>query len=78
MWPTIYRAAGAETSALTVYFAADFCLFKAEAAMERVRISRRRPRPRVDEVVDEMPAQPAVSTDDAAELITRIDLMLDE
>jgi hypothetical protein len=61
-----------------VYFAADFCLFTAEAAMKRVRISRRRPRPQVDEVVDEMPARPAVSTDDAAELITRIDLLLDE
>jgi hypothetical protein len=78
VWPTIYRAAGAETNALTVYFAADLCLFKAEAAMERVRISRRRPKPQGDEVVDEMPARPAVSTDDAAELITRIDLLLDE
>jgi hypothetical protein len=77
VWPTIYRAAGAETNALTVYFAAALCLFKAGAAMERVRISRRRPRPQVDEVVDEMP-RPAVSTDDAAELITRIDLLLDE
>jgi hypothetical protein len=61
-----------------VYFAADFCLFKAEAAMERVRISRGRPKPQVDEVVDEMPARPVVSTDDAAELITRITLLLDE
>jgi len=46
--------------------------------MERVRISRRRPKPQGDEVVDEMPTRPAVSTDDAAELITRIDLLLDE
>jgi len=46
--------------------------------MKRVRISRRRPKPQLDEVVDEMPARPAVSTDDAAELITRIDLLLDE
>jgi hypothetical protein len=61
-----------------VYFAADLCLFKAEAAMERVRISRRRSKPRVDEVVDDTPPRPAVSTDDAAELITRIDLLLDE
>ena len=46
--------------------------------MERIRISRRRSKPQVDEVVDEMPARPAASTDDAAELITRIDLLLDE
>jgi hypothetical protein len=61
-----------------VYFAAALCLFKAEAAMERVRISRRRPKPQVDEVVDETPARSTVSTDEAAELITRIDLLLDE
>ena len=46
--------------------------------MERERISRRRPKPQLDEVVDEMPARPVVSTDDAAELITRITLLLDE
>jgi hypothetical protein len=46
--------------------------------MKRVRISRRRSKPRVDEVVDDTPTRPAVSTDDAAELITRIDLLLDE
>jgi hypothetical protein len=46
--------------------------------MKRVRISRRRSKPRVDEVVDDTPPRPAVSTDDAAELITRIDLLLDE
>jgi hypothetical protein len=61
-----------------VYFAADLCLFKAEAAMERVRISRRRSKPRVDEVVDDPPTRPVVSTDDVAELIARIDLLLDE
>jgi hypothetical protein len=46
--------------------------------MERVRISRRRSKRRVDEVVDDVPTQPVVSTEDAAELITRIDLLLDE
>ena len=60
-----------------VYSAANSHLFKAEAAMERVRISRRRSDRRVDEVVDVV--DPAGhSTDDAAELITRIDLLLDE
>jgi hypothetical protein len=65
-------------ASVTVYFAADSHLFKAEAAMERVRISRRRSKRRVDEVVDDVPTQPVVSTEDAAELITRIDLLLDE
>jgi hypothetical protein len=46
--------------------------------MERIRISRRRSKPRVDEVVDDTPTRPVVSTDDASELITRIDLLLDE
>ena len=46
--------------------------------MERVRISRRRPKRRVDDVVDDAPPKPVVSTDDAAELITRIELLLDE
>jgi hypothetical protein len=46
--------------------------------MERVRISRRPSRRRVDESVDDIPNQPVVSTEDAAELIIRIDLMLDE
>ena len=46
--------------------------------MERIRLSRRRSKPRVDEVVDDPPTRPVVSTDDASELITRIDLLLDE
>ena len=45
--------------------------------MERVRI-RRRSKRRLDEAVDDMPTRPVVSTDDAAELITRIDLLIDE
>ncbi|HEU0212544.1 MAG TPA: hypothetical protein VFR13_00555 [Jiangellaceae bacterium] len=46
--------------------------------MERVQISRRRSKPRADEAVDDMPTQPVVTTDEAAELITRIDQLLDE
>jgi hypothetical protein len=46
--------------------------------MERIRISRRRSKRRTDDVVDDMPTKPLVSTDDAAELITVIDLLLDE
>ena len=46
--------------------------------MERIRISRRRPKRRVDDVVDDVPPKPVVSTDDAAELVTRIDRLLDE
>jgi hypothetical protein len=47
--------------------------------MERVRISRQRPKLRaVDEALDDMPTRPVASTDDAAELITRIDMLLDE
>ena len=46
--------------------------------MERVRIRRRRSKPRMDDLADDMPTEPVVSTDDAAELITRIDLLLDE
>jgi hypothetical protein len=46
--------------------------------MERVRISRRRSKRRVDDAVDDMPPQPVASTDDAAELIARIDLLLGE
>jgi hypothetical protein len=46
--------------------------------MERVRISRRRSKQRVDDLVDDVPPKPVVSTDDAAELVTRIDLLLDE
>jgi hypothetical protein len=49
---------------------------KVEAAVERIRISRRRLEPRMDDVVDDVPTRPAVSTDDAAELITLIDLLL--
>jgi hypothetical protein len=32
----------------------------------------------MDDLADDMPTEPVVSTDDAAELITRIDLLLDE
>lgn len=64
-------------ASLTMYFAADSRLWRAEAAMERVRI-RRRSKRRLDEAVDDMPTRPVVSTDDAAELITQIDLLLDE
>jgi len=46
--------------------------------MERVRIRRRRSTRHADEVVDVVPSQPIVTTDDAAELITRIDQLLDE
>ena len=46
--------------------------------MERVRIRRRRSTRRVDEVVDVVPNQPVVTTDDAAELINRIDQLLEE
>jgi hypothetical protein len=46
--------------------------------MERVRISRRRSKRRIDDVVDDVPTEPVLSTDDAAELITRIDALLDE
>ena len=46
--------------------------------MERVRISRRRSKRRMDDFVDDVPTKPVVSTDDAAELITRIDVLLDE
>ena len=46
--------------------------------MERVRIRRRRSTRRADEVVDVVPTQPIVTTDDAAELITRIDQLVDE
>jgi hypothetical protein len=46
--------------------------------MERIRISRRRSKQRINDVVDDMPTNPVVSTDDAAELIIRIDLLLDE
>ena len=46
--------------------------------MERIRISRRRSKRQIDDVVDDMPTNPDVSTDDAAELIIRIDLLLDE
>ena len=61
-----------------MYFAVDSRLFSSEATMERVRISRRPSRRRVDESVDDIPNQPVVSTEDAAELIIRIDLLLDE
>jgi hypothetical protein len=63
---------------LGVYFAVDYRLFSSEAAMERVRIRRRRSTRRADEVVDVVPTQPIVTTDDAAELITRIDQLVDE
>ncbi|MGH8824238.1 MAG: hypothetical protein ACRDVN_07170 [Jiangellaceae bacterium] len=46
--------------------------------MERVRIRRRRSTRRTDEVVDVVPTQPVVTTDEAAELVTRIDQLLDE
>ena len=46
--------------------------------MERIRISRRRSKRRMNDVADDLPTKPVVSTDDAAELITRIDLLLDE
>ena len=65
-------------ASLIVYFASISRLFTSEAAMERVRISRQRSKPRVDEAVDDMPTQPVVTTDEAAELITRIDQLLDE
>jgi hypothetical protein len=61
-----------------LYLAVDSRLFSSEAAMERVRIRRRRSMRRADEVVDVVPTQPVVTTDDAAELITRIDQLLDE
>jgi hypothetical protein len=32
----------------------------------------------MDDFVDDVPTKPVVSTDDAAELITRIDVLLDE
>jgi hypothetical protein len=46
--------------------------------MERIRISRPRSKRPMNDVVDDMPTKPVVSTDDAAELITRIDQLLDE
>jgi hypothetical protein len=60
------------------YFVAASRLFKTEAAMERFRISRRRSKRRADEVVDVVPTRPVAATEDAAELIARIDLLLDE
>jgi hypothetical protein len=64
--------------ATDLYLATHSRLFKVEAAVERIRISRRRSKPRTDDVVDDVPARPAVSTDDAAELITLIDLLLQQ
>jgi hypothetical protein len=46
--------------------------------MERIRISKRRSRRRVDDAVDDTPTQRVVSTDDAAELVVRIDVLLDK
>jgi hypothetical protein len=46
--------------------------------MERIRISRPRSKRPMNDVADDVPTKPVVSTDDAAELITRIDLLLDE
>ncbi len=45
--------------------------------MEQIRIRRRRSVRRAEEVVEPVPVAPVVSTDEAAELIARIDQLLD-
>ncbi len=46
--------------------------------MEQIRIQRRRVVRRVDEVIEPVPVEPVVRTDDAAELIARIDGLLED
>ena len=45
--------------------------------MEQIRIRRRRSVRPADEVVEPVPLEPVVRTDDAAELIARIDQLLE-
>jgi hypothetical protein len=45
--------------------------------MEQIRITRQRPRRRVEEPVVEAPTRAVVSTEAAADLIDRIDSLLD-
>ena len=46
--------------------------------MEQIRIRRRPSARRAEEVIEPVPVEPVVRTDDAAELIARIDQLLED
>jgi hypothetical protein len=66
---------------LSTYLLARWRLFQKRwvvGAMEQIRIRRRRSVRRAEEIVAEpLPVEPVVRTDDAADLIARIDELLD-